>query len=101
MSIKLKRYMMLIALAAATAWNGLCLLGVLPRFYFKLSVFALAGYSAAMVFVPLLFPAFRTAGGTSSAYSELTPKEKRLSLVTIGLALAWIVTLAVCVAYSG
>ncbi len=101
MSIKTKRYGMLSSLAVAVVWNGLCLLGILPLSYFRLSVFLLAGYSAAMIFVPLLFPAFRTASGTSSAYSALTPKEKRLSLVTLGLAAAWIATLAVCVAYSG
>lgn len=100
MNIKTKRAAMMSLLSVAVVWNGLCLLGVFPLSYFRLSVFLLAGYSAAMIFVPLLLPAFRTPGGTSSAYSELTPKEKRLSLVTLGLAGAWIVTLAVCVAYS-
>ncbi len=101
MNIKTKRAAMLSLLAVAVVWNGLCLLGVLPLPYFRLSVCLLAGCSATVVFVPLLFPAFRTADGTSNAYSALTPKEKRLSLVTLGLAAAWIVTLAVCVAYSG
>ncbi|WP_312939143.1 hypothetical protein [Oscillibacter sp.] len=101
MNIKTKRAAMLSLLAVSVVWNGLCLLGVLPLSYFKLSVFLPAGCAAAVVFVPLLFPAFRTAGGTSNAYSALTPKEKCLSLVTLGLAAAWIVTLAVCVAYSG
>lgn len=101
MNINTKRSIMLSLLAVAVIWNGLCLLGVLPLLYFRLSVFLLAECSAVMVFVPLLFPAFRTAAGTSSAYSALTPKEKRLSLVTIALAAAWIATLAVCVAYSG
>lgn len=95
-NIKTKRTRMLILLLGGVSWNCLCLLRMVPLSSFVLSVLAVGGYSLAVVFRPLLFPALVKAGEKSNYFPELTREEKRLSGVMLALIAAWVMTLAAC-----
>lgn len=99
MNIKTKRTMAVILLFAGVAWNCLCLLRMIPLLYYALSALAVGGYSFAIIFLPLLFPALAKADGKSNCHSELTREEKQLSGVMLALIAAWVVSLAACIVY--
>ena len=98
MTIRTKRLLLALVLAAGALWDSLCLLGALPFFWFPASAVLVGGYCVIAVFVPLLFRAFLRGGEVSAPRREQTKQEKRLSAVTLSLAAAWLVTLAACLA---
>ncbi len=97
MKIKTKRTVMIVFLLAGVIWNCLCILNVIPLSYFSVSAIIIGGYSFIIALMPLLFPPFIKIDEKSNHYSELTIKEKYLSVITIVLVVVWIITLITCI----
>lgn len=99
MKIRTKRIFMLLLLLAGIILNCLSAGNVLPLRLSVCSVVAVSGYSFMVIFVPLLFPGITQGREISTYMHDLTAQVKRMSVVTICLAVVWVLTFIACIAH--
>ena len=97
MSIKVKRSMLMAALALGTLWDILCLCGMFRRKW--MVSLAIVSIGSLCTLIPLMFQSLRPNGGKSKYAAETETTKKVGAGLTVCLWFAWAVTLIVCLVY--
>lgn len=94
MSIKMQRWILIVALAIATIFNVLCLINLIPVNCYNTSFMIVSVISLFIVIINLFTPFLPKE---RSAYiKDLTTTEKAQAFIVALLIIIWVITAIVC-----
>ena len=94
MSIKLQRWILIIALATGTIVNVLCWISVIPVNYYNISLMIVSVISLLIVIISLFIPFLHKE--RSKYIKDLTKAEKVQAFIVAVLIVLWVITIIAC-----